>query len=92
MPESVAAKMGKTGRQEDRRFTFNNLPIVSTSRRGPKLDHQTGIKYNLLKSGHSLLAEHAFKVKLPSHPTPVCPRGQARETIEHYIYRKSNCR
>ncbi len=72
-------------RQEDGRFTFNTLPFVSTSRRGPKLDRQTEIKYNRLRSGHSLLAEHAFKMKIPSHPTPVCPCGQARETIEHYL-------
>ena len=72
-------------RQEDGRFTFNTLPFVSMSRRGPKLDRQTEIKYNRLRSGHSLLAEHAFKMKLPSHPTPVCPCGQARETIEHYL-------
>ena len=49
------------------------------------LDRQTEIKLNRLRSGHSLLAEHAFKMKLPSHPTPLCSCGHARESIDHYL-------
>ncbi len=77
-------------RQEDGRFTFTTLPLVATSRRGTTLDRQTEIKFNRLRSGHSLLAKHAFKMKLPSHPTPLCSCGHARETIDHFLLHCSN--
>ncbi len=77
-------------RQEDGRHTYNILPTVSTSRKGPKLDRQSEIKLNRLTSGHTLLADHACKMKLPNHPTPMCSCGKEAETIQHFLLHCSN--
>ena len=77
-------------RQEDGRHTFNILPRVSTSRSGPKLSRKTEITINRLTSGHSLLAEHAHRMKLPWHPSPICSCGNARETVDHFLLHCSN--
>ncbi len=57
---------------------------------GPKLSRKTEITINRLTSGHSLLAEHAHRMKLPSHPSPICSCGNARETVDHFLLHCSN--
>ncbi len=72
-------------RQNDGRHTYGLLPKVTIHRQSAKLDRPTEIKVNRLLSGHSLLAEHASRMKLPTNPTPACPCGADIESVDHYL-------
>ncbi len=72
-------------RIDEARHTHNILPRVSLNRPIPRLSRKTEIKFNRLRSGHSMLEEHSYKMKIPSCPTPSCSCGGDTGSVEHYL-------
>ncbi len=70
--------------QTEGRHTYSIFPTPCTKPPHPNPCRSIDIKLNRLRSGHTLLAEHAHKMKLV--PSPVCKCGKDRGSILHFLF------
>ncbi len=72
--------------QPEGRHTHSILPVPSTKPPKPISSRKVDIMLSRLRSGHTLLAEHSYKMKLVESPNCIC--GKDRGTIAHFLF---NC-
>ena len=82
---SIRTWQRRWDRQEEARHTFSIIPKVSLNRDLFGVNRKFETTINRLVSGHSLLEEHASRMKIPSCPTPLCSCGTDTGTVEHYL-------
>ncbi len=71
--------------QDQGRFTHKLFSNVQTSLPKLSIPRKTDIKLNRLRSGHTLLPEHAAKMGLSRTGSPQCQCGMDTGTIAHFL-------
>ena len=84
--QTIAAWQAAWRTQHQGRFTYDLFPHVKTTSLGYKVSRKTDIKLNRIRSGHTLLAEHAFRMGLSSTNSQLCECGLDTGTIGHFLF------
>ncbi len=71
--------------QHEGRFTYELLPKVKNSHLNYSISRKCDIRINRLRSGHSMLPEHASKMGLSSTNSPLCQCGRDTGTVAHFL-------
>ncbi len=69
--------------QREGRHTQSIFPLPCSKPPNPIPCRKVDIMLNRLRSGHSLLAEHSYKMKIALSPNCVC--GKDKGTIHHFL-------
>ena len=77
-------------RQWDRYVSCHMLhlikSIISTNSIHSSSDSSVDKRINRLKTGHSNLSEHRWKMKILDTSTPLCKCGESNDNVEHFLF------